>query len=649
MTEDKTERFKELQKQAKTGNTEAMYNLAHAYRKGEGTEQDLEQFFHWTRRAAEAGIPEAMYLLAIAYRNGMGTEKDVEQYFNWTKKAAEADIPEAIFPLALAYMSGYGTEKDLEKFFHWVEKAAGVNNPNAMFFLSFAYKEGKGTQKDPKQFFHWIEKAAKADDRDAMLVLSLAYKESEGTEQDLEQYFQWTKKAAEANYPEAMFNLALAYKKSEGTEQDLEQYFQWTKKAAEANYPEAMFNLAYAYREGEGTEENLSQYFHWTKKAAEADFPLAMLSLAVAYGDGEGTEKDLNQYFEWMEKAYTARAPDSFIAFPIVRLLHTNILDESQHKKILKALTDITKKCEAILKQHREDDEIKFSHYTKFSALNNILQGGNSNHLRLYNVAYFNDPLEGMSLPNAFGDGMCEFFYGDKDAISHEIEAGGKLFSVYVCAFTANEDRLDMWRAYGNNGDGYSITSMIPDNMKADEEHGFAFQMHDSILSSLQNVQDASPESDAPKDDDKISIYKVRYGDVAEETFKSLKEPLNTLKDILEGIDNEEVSQTAKAVAIQILADLRYLYKDKEYKSEDEYRIIRVIEAGNEKLKCDETSQPPRFYMETLPFLFQEEGCKITIGPRVIEKAATKIYIEQYLHKNNWGTTKVVHSKIKYR
>ena len=619
MTKNKPSKFKTLQKQAKAGNTEAMFNLAHAYIEGKGTEKDLEQYFQWTKKAAEADIPAAMFNLALAYIEGEGTEKDLEQYFQWMKKAAEADYPAAMFNLALAYIEGEGTEKDLEQYFQWMKKAAEADYPAAMFNLALAYYIG-----------------------------------GEGTEKDLEQYFQWTKKAAEAHIPEAMFDLSLAYYiGGEGTEKDLEQYFQWTKKAAEADIPEAMFNLALAYIKGESTEKDLEQYFQWMKKAAEAHIPAAMFNLALAYIEGEGTKKDLNQYFQWMEKAYRTRVPDSFIAFPIVRLLHTKTLNESQHEKILDSLFQLKKKCKDILNNHRIKSKAQLSHYTKFSALNSILQGDNSNHLRLYNVAYFNDPLEGMSLPNAFGDGMCEFFYGD-DAISHEIEAGGKLFSVYVCAFTANEDRLDMWRAYGNNGDGYSVTSMIPDNMKADEEHGVAFQMHDSILPSLQNVQDASPESDAPKDDDKIGIYKVLYGDAAQKTFKVLKKPLKTLQGILEGIDNEEVSQKTKALATQILADLRYLYKDKAYKSEKEYRIIRVIDAGSEKLEHEEISQtspqPPRFYIKTPPFLFQEEGCKITIGPRVTEKATAEIYIKQQLHENKWHkTTEVVRSKMPYR
>ena len=653
MTEDKTERFKELQKQAKTGNTEAMYNLAHAYRKGEGTEQALEQFFYWINEAVKKDYLPAMVDLGMAYRKGEGTEKDLNQFLHWTRRTAEANYPAAMFNLAIAYRDGMGTKEDLEQYFHWMKRAAEAGIPRAMFNLAMAYIESE--DQDLEQFFHWMKRAAEANYPAAMFNLALAYRKGEGTENDLEQYFQWTKKAAEAGFSVAMFNLALAYRNGEGTENDLEQYFQWTKKAAEANYPSAMVNLGVAYTKGVGTEKDLEQALYWTKKVAKTGMPEAMFNLDLAYIEGEDAGKNLNQYFQKMGKAYMAKVPIPFIAFLIVRLLQTGMLDERKRHETLKALLTLKQECEGIiLKHHCVDEGVRLSHYTKFSALNNILQGGNSNHLRLYNVAYFNDPLEGMPLPNAFGDVMRRFFYGDQDEISHEIEAGGKLFSVYVCAFTANEDRLDMWRAYGNNGDGYSITSTVPNHMKAGEEFGVMQQMQHRITSFPEDIQEPSPESDAPKDDDKISIYKVLYGVAAQEAFERLKEPLKTLKRILDGIDNEEVSQKTKALAIQILADLRYLYKHEAYELEEEYRIIRVIDVGSEKLEHEEISQtspqPPRFYIKTPPFLFQEEGCKITIGPRVTGKAAAEIYIKQQLHENKWHkTTKVVHSKMPYR
>jgi len=67
---------------------------------------------------------------------------------------------------------------------------------------------------------------------------------------------------------------------------------------------------------------------------------------------------------------------------------------------------------------------------------------------------------------------------------------------------------------------------------------------------------------------------------------------MKDLQSLLKNISDEKVIQTIKNLAIQIFAELRYLYKDKPYSSEQEYRIIDVVDDGNEKLECNDTSEP---------------------------------------------------------
>ena len=359
-------------------------------------------------------------------------------------------------------------------------------------------------------------------------------------------------------------------------------------------------------------------------------------------------EKDPEQFFHWVGVAYHEgvgnAAIDVAIMFPISRLWQNREIDEPTYDEIEGALVALRDDCKSILqKKHIVNERQPLSHYTKFVALDSVLKGGESNHLRLYNVAYFNDPLEGAAFPSALVDGMCEWVYGGKGEIPHEIAVEGKKFSVYACAFSARDDYLPLWIAYGNNGDGYNITGTIPQHMKADEESGAMQEMHRS--SPLVKDETATVK---PKDA-QIRAYKVQYGhDAAEKTAQKLTRRLKELQSILQG-KSDEVKQKVKAVAEWILADLRYLYKDEAYQWEEEYRIIRVAEFGGEKIKEDDRT-PPRFYLETPPFLFAESGGKVTVGPRVAEKAAAEIYIRQRLTKNGWDkTTKIAHSKMPYR
>ncbi len=369
--------------------------------------------------------------------------------------------------------------------------------------------------------------------------------------------------------------------------------------------------------------------------------------------------RDLHEYFRWIERAYREGNPQALIEYPIARLLQSNKLDEDIHGTISEALHDLSKECKSILEgKHSVSGEQKISHYTKFAALKSILKGNDSNRMRQCNVAYFNDPLEGAVFPGALAREMCKFIYGREKDIPHEIEAGGKTFSVYVCAFTANEDRLDMWRAYGNNGDGYSITSTIPNDMRADKTASIMGDIHipNKIASTMGYIhtfptEDTSPKpSNSNKPDAKIRIYKVLYGKgEVEGTVGQLAPYLSALHSALEETGKEEVAKTVTAVAEQILADLRYLYKDEAYELEEEYRIIRVVEFGSKLLLQDERT-PPRLFIDTPPFLFLEEGCKIIIGPRVAEKAAAEIFIKHQLRANRWSAhTEVVRSRMPYR
>ena len=498
--------------------------------------------------------------------------------------------------------------------------------------------------EDTKEFQQLLA-IAQSGDAGAMFDVADAYfYGGSGVEKDMSQFFAWTKKAADAGLPEAMLNLAIAYKDGVGVEKDMSQFSAWTKKAADAGLPEAMFNLAFAYKNGWGVEKDMSQLFAWMEKAADADFPKAMLALAFAYQDGLGVKKNPKQFFHWVEKAYQRGVVDAAIMFPFLRLLQNREIDEPTYDKIVVTLFALRDDCKSILqKKHIVNERQPLSHYTKFVALDSVLKGGESNHLRLYNVAYFNDPLEGAAFPSALVDGMCEWVYGGKGEIPHEIAVEGKKFSVYACAFSARDDYLPLWIAYGNNGDGYNITGTIPQHMKADEESGAMQEMHRS--SPLVKDETATVK---PKDA-QIRAYKVQYGhDAAEKTAQKLTRRLKELQSILQG-KSDEVKQKVKAVAEWILADLRYLYKDEAYQWEEEYRIIRVAEFGGEKIKEDDRT-PPRFYLETLPFLFAESGGKVTVGPRVAEKAAAEIYIRQRLTKNGWDkTTKIAHSKMPYR
>ncbi|EXX66658.1 Skt5p [Rhizophagus irregularis DAOM 197198w] len=280
-----------------------MYNLAICYYNGEGTENNLENAFHWYQKSAENGYTNAMNNLAICYECGKGTEKNLEKTFYWYQKAAENGSEAVIFNLAKCYENGKGTEKNLEKTFYWYQKAAENGSEKAMNNLAICYECGKGTEKNLEKTFYWYQKAAENGSEKAMINLAICYENGKGIEKNLEKTLYWYQKAAENGNEIAMNNLAICYENGEGMEKNLEKAFYWFQKAAENGNGIAMNNLAICHKNGKGIEKNLEKAFYWYQKAAENGNGIAMNNLATCYYNGEGIEKNLEKAFYWYQKA----------------------------------------------------------------------------------------------------------------------------------------------------------------------------------------------------------------------------------------------------------------------------------------------------------------------------------------------------------
>ena len=79
-----------LQEKAKSGDINAMLELAHAYEGGAGTEADAAQEATWYEHAANAGDPWAQTKLALLYLQGIGVPKDSAEGVRWLRRAASS-------------------------------------------------------------------------------------------------------------------------------------------------------------------------------------------------------------------------------------------------------------------------------------------------------------------------------------------------------------------------------------------------------------------------------------------------------------------------------------------------------------------------------------------------------------------------------
>lgn len=605
------EEFKALEAQAQTGDPQAMFELAIAYITGDGVEPNPEQYFHWTKRAAEADEPKAMFNLALAYHDGTGTPPDSTQFFNWTKRAAEAGDLDAMFQLALIYFGGTVAPPDPAQFFYWTKQAADKGDPKAMFNLALAYLKGAGTEADPTQYFYWIQQAADKGD------------------------------------PKAMFNLAVAYKKGTDTDADLTKYFHWMRQAAEAGISEAMLNLALAYLDGTDTPRDMTQYDYWIKRAADIGEPRAMISLALAYKFGLNGEENPVQFTYWLKKAL---AHDHVDAMVLERIQN---IDRTHLKRIYPLLKNLSETVAQIKSRHLLTDCLEVAHFTRYDTLEKMLPILNgkeaapaNTHFRLYNIKYLNDPDEGQVLFQHLqkSDPALHEKLFDGLADESRIQYYDEQVSVYTCSFSSETDRLDLWRAYGNDGDGVSIVTPSGAFDRPDNQHkplaGLAYSRELALSDNAPN----GSEAEVP-----LVLYKVCYNEKEfRQSIRELRPTLKKLSNYKTTLSSPQFECVREAVRM-LLCDIQFLYKNKEYENEKELRLIYTASIHSNILHMDERT-PGRLYVKTRPLAFEHPKSRVVIGPKVKEKTVAELNCKFRLARHGkLKNTEVVQSTIHYR
>lgn len=661
-----------IAKAAELNDKDAMLGLALAYRNGEGTNVDPEQFFNWIKKAGSAkdADPESMFFLAYAYRDGVGTPVNIDEYISWIRKSAEAGDNDAMRSLAWSFHEGTGVKRDDSQFFNLINKAAKANDATSrsLFSLAYAYRWGVGTKINLDSYFHWVKKSASADENDGATkyFLACAYRDGEGTTVDLKQYLFWIKRAAELKDPDAMLDLARAYLHGHGTRQNDSRYFYWVKNAAETNNAAAMLSLAYAYHDAIGTKKNNQKALQWARRSSENGEPMSMYILARSYLHGDGTRPDFEQYNYWIDKASAAGNEDATMLGFINRTLGDVRLKQQSTISIFLELMDLV---DEIKSEHKYSEEGTVAHFTSFKTIEEMLpvERGRAafpanNHLRLYNVEYLNDPHEGCRIFQHMKDSTNAKFQHLYQELFHDLDKKSFIslihedLSVYICSFTTRADRLDLWRAYGRDGDGICIITPTKAFDGNTDRHALSEHLREHRVQKDQRnrLTDSarSPENDNLTEDDSDFapdvLYKVKYeNDDINIMLDKLLPSLNKIVKLMSGADIKTTNAIRKCT-VAILADILFLYKNQEYKSEGETRLIFAAGINHKMLELDNRS-PGKLFVRTNNFLFTHENSGVIIGPKVKEKEATQLNIKFRLNGHGLNNARVDQSKVDYR
>lgn len=147
----------EYEKLAKTGDAEALYQLARHYDYGWGVKPNSYVAANFYERAAVQGHVDAQHSLGLLYDCVLHLpQKSVK----WFRMAAEQGHVSSQHFLGKAYEEGVGCLRDYRLAVKWYQKAAEQGNGLAMHSLASLYERGLGVKRDLAKAYAWNNIAA---------------------------------------------------------------------------------------------------------------------------------------------------------------------------------------------------------------------------------------------------------------------------------------------------------------------------------------------------------------------------------------------------------------------------------------------------------------------------------------------------------
>lgn len=364
MTEQNTTAISELQLKANNGDTQASFDLALCYGKGENVDKNTELSLDWHKKSAEQGHVIAQFSLglyyflgvnekltnlltnkwAMSFHKGRNVESAIDLAFSqafskklsaandnlafiWFKKAAEQNHAQSSYWLGQCYQNGWGTEENDELAFECFKKSTEQKFEEAYYDLALCYLKGKGIVKSDELAFEWLTKSSEYSDTnlDAYVFLGDLYANGHGIQKSDVLAFNCYEKAAEKNIPEALYRLACCYEFGKGVEKNIKLADEWYKKVAEQGVIDVAANdkyrLAEYYLHGKGVEKDYEIGMEWMISAiqaghAEADKLLTNAYISLAIPScllGKGKDEQYYKFiFEWCtQNLYGHNSPEA--------------------------------------------------------------------------------------------------------------------------------------------------------------------------------------------------------------------------------------------------------------------------------------------------------------------------------------------------
>jgi Protein of unknown function (DUF2971) len=275
-------------------------------------------------------------------------------------------------------------------------------------------------------------------------------------------------------------------------------------------------------------------------------------------------------------------------------------------------------------------------HYTDDAGLKGILETGK---VWLSDIFSLNDPSElshGFSIfaetlktSAASGPPEARLFANSMDRFLERLRDTAQYFS---CSFSADGDDLGQWRAYADNG------------------HGYALGFNATLLESSFEKQSQGPIPNTASfpityKDAKLAAI---HSDLVSRVFNLISLPRG--RKLSDAVVNAYMGELAVMLASHAMHACLF-FKHPSYKNEQEYRFLKVCEAGQAPVGMKTRMRPYRI-VEYIEFDWKGNDSdalkRIVVGPAADSEKATR-FAKDCLRMFSSGAVSVDGSKIPYR
>lgn len=214
---DLSQAFQWYMKSAEQGQPYASYSIAQMYNKGEYVSKDENQAHEYYKQALTGFLEleskdqaddNLYYKLGSMFKKGLGTDIDMDKAIDYFKRSAEMNNTNAKRTLALEYISGKHLELDIEKGLEMLTECADSGDTLSCYKLGKIYFKGEIVYKDLNMAEKYFLKASQKENRYADYSLGKLYLEKEKYSLDKAvEYFEKALKYEEIK-PYATYSLA---------------------------------------------------------------------------------------------------------------------------------------------------------------------------------------------------------------------------------------------------------------------------------------------------------------------------------------------------------------------------------------------------------------------------------------------------------